>query len=110
MDEFIRTHLQYPEAAIKNNVQGTVSVEIDIDVNGKVTSSKVKHGIGHGCDDEALRLASLLKFEKKKYKGMYVLFHRTINIHFRLPAPPQLTYHYQEKPSGEKTFTYKISK
>jgi TonB family protein len=109
MDEFIRSILQYPEEALKNKVSGTVSVDIDIDVNGNVTASKVKHGIGYGCDEEALRLANMLRFEKKKYKGLYVLFHRNINIHFRLPAAPAFIYEFKESAKKEKTFTYKLS-
>jgi TonB family protein len=109
MDEFIKGNLKYPEEALKNRIEGTVSVTIDIDVNGKVTSSKIKHGIGYGCDEEALRLAELLRFEKKKYKGLYVMFHHTINIHFHLPGAPQLNYQYKESESKEKKINYKIS-
>jgi TonB family protein len=108
MDEFIRLNLKYPEDAFKNNVQGIVSVEIDIDVAGKVTKGRIKHGIGYGCDEESLRLVKLLQFEKKKYKGLYVVFHRTVNIPFRLPSVPQLTYEYKQSESKEKTYTYKV--
>ena len=110
MDEFIKKHLQYPEEALQNKIEGTVAVEIDIDVFGKVTSAKVKHGVGHGCDEEALRIVKLFQFEKKKYKGLYVLFHKTINIHFRLheaSKPVQLSYQYKEKTSGT-TYNYTI--
>jgi TonB family protein len=108
MDEFIRTHLKYPEDALKNRVEGTVSIEIDIDINGKVTAARVKHGMGYGCDDEATRLVHLLQFEKKKYKGLYVVFHKTINIQFRLPVGPTLTYEFKEEVKKGKTFTYRI--
>src|SRR3569832_1464164 len=84
MDDFIKSNLRYPEEALKNKVEGTVSIDADIDVNGQVVSTKVKHGIGNGCDEEAKRIVSLLQFEKKRYRGLYVMFHRTINIHFRL--------------------------
>ena len=111
MDDFIKSNLRYPEEALKNKVEGTVAVEIDIDVFGKVSSPKVKHGIGYGCDEEALRLVQLLQFEKKKYKGMYVVFHKTINIHFRIheavkPAM-QISYQYKEKAPGT-TYNYTI--
>ena len=103
MDEFIKKNLRYPEEAIENKVEGTVAVEIDIDVYGKVSAAKVKHGIGYGCDEEAVRLVRLLQFEKKKYKGLFVLFHKTINIHFKLheaSKPVQFTYQYKEKSTG----------
>ena len=110
MDEFIKKNLRYPEEAMQQRIEGTVAVEIDIDVYGDVSSAKVKHGIGHGCDEEAVRLVKLLKFQKKKYKGLYVLFHKTINIHFRLheaSMPVQFSYQYKEK-TGVNTFNYTI--
>ncbi len=111
MDQFIKENLLYPEEALKNKVVGIVAVEIDIDVFGKVSSAKVKHGIGYGCDEEAIRLVQLLKFEKKKYKGMYVVFHKTINIQFCIHEarnpPVQVSYHYKEKTSGT-TYNYTI--
>lgn len=111
MDEFIRKHLQYPEEALKQKVEGTVAVEIDIDIFGKVSAAKVKHGIGYGCDEEAIRLVNLLQFDKKKYKGLYVMFHKTINIQFRLHDAGrslQLSYQYKEKKSGT-TYSYTIN-
>ncbi|MFM7725409.1 MAG: energy transducer TonB, partial [Flavobacteriales bacterium] len=102
LDEYIRTNLRYPEAALENKVQGTVSVDYDVDVFGTVKRASLKHGIGYGCDEEALRLVNNLQYAKKKYPGMHVLFHLNINIHFRLPqAPP---------PPPQQTITYHIRK
>ena len=114
MDEFIKQNLRYPEDALKNKIQGTVSVEIDIDANGKVVASIIKHGIGHGCDEEAVRLVGLLEFEKKKYRGLFVVFHRVINIHFKLhdaSTEVKLSYQYKEKekPKGSGGYTYTIT-
>ncbi len=105
LDDFIKENLKYPEEALKNKIEGTVSIEYDVDVFGKVILAKIKHGIGHGCDEEAIRLVKLLKYPKKRYKGMHVVFHMTINIHFRIntasksPEQPQqqIVYNYVEK-------------
>jgi TonB family protein len=110
MEEFIKKNLRYPEEALQQKIEGTVAVEIDIDVFGMVIASKVKHGIGLGCDEEAIRLVGMLQFEKKKYKGMYVVFHKTINIHFRLhdaAAPVRFAYQYKEKTPGT-TYSYTV--
>ncbi len=119
LDEFIRTNLRYPEEAIKHKVEGLVSVKFDTDVFGVVVEASIVHGIGYGCDEEALRLVKLLRYEKKKYPGLRVTFHRSINIHFRLQdnrtAPEQkevrIQYQYSEskplKSEGE-TFSYTI--
>ncbi|MFM2136228.1 MAG: hypothetical protein RL021_1628 [Bacteroidota bacterium] len=101
LDDFIKSNLRYPEEALKNRVQGTVSVDYDVDVFGNVLKTKIKHGIGYGCDEEALRLVKELKFSKKKYQGMHVVFHQNINIHFRLPGPPP--------PAPEQTVRYTVT-
>lgn len=115
MDEFIRTNLRYPQEALDNKVEGIVSVEFDIDVFGEVIEAHVKHGLGFGCDEEAVRLVKLLQFEKKRYSGLRVVFHKTINIYFRLTTIPlpdnKLNYHYKEKPKTDqsKTYSYTIN-
>ena len=92
LNEFISTNLKYPQEAFDNNIQGTVSVDFDIDVFGKVILTKIKHGIGYGCDEEAARLIKLLHFSKRKYQGVHVIFHRNLNITFRINTavkPPE---------------------
>ncbi len=107
LDEFVKSNLRYPEEALNNKIEGTVSVEYDVDVFGKVILAKVKHGIGYGCDEEALRIVELLKYPKKKYQGLHVVFHMTINIHFRIHAASKqksqsLVYSFVEKKQTEK--------
>jgi TonB family protein len=116
MDEFIKSNMRYPEEAMANRIEGTVTVDYDVDALGKVILTKLKHGIGYGCDEEALRLVSMLQFSKKKYSGVRVVFHQTIGIHFRLndavklPDPVQtITYNYvsKENPTPGYTITIK---
>lgn len=104
IEEFVKANLIYPEEALRNNISGTVALEYDVDAYGKVLEVKVIHGIGYGCDEEAIRIVKLLKFHKKMYQGLRVLFHMKLNIHFRLPSSrpveiesTQITYHYTPK-------------
>ncbi|MEZ4994232.1 MAG: energy transducer TonB [Saprospiraceae bacterium] len=100
----IREQLQYPEAAQAAGVEGTVYLRYTIDHLGKVIAAKVISGLGYGCDEEALRLVYLLQFEVPKNRKVRVLFHRSIQIHFRFPkirnkqtetaVPTQVQYHY----------------
>lgn len=127
MDQFIKSNMRYPELALENKIEGTVAVDLDIDVFGDVTDAKIKHKLGYGCDEEAIRLVKMLKFEKKRYMGMRVVFHRTLNIHFHLhnaskPPAKEETVKYtytsstpapQVKPptkeGGSETYTIKIN-
>jgi len=119
LDEFIRTNLRYPEEALKDRIEGSVTVKYDVNAFGNISDAVVAHGIGYGCDEEALRLVKLLRYEKKKYRGLRVTFHQTIVIHFHLPAgrikPQQqeikIQYQYTEKNSpkpGDGKISYTI--
>lgn len=85
MRKFIGEHLRYPLDALEKKVEGTVYVHFDINHKGQVAEAKVVSGIGHGCDEEALRLVTLLRFEVPTNRGVRVVFHKNIQIHFRLP-------------------------
>ena len=103
LDDFIRTNMRYPEEALQQRVEGSVTVRYDTNVFGAVADAKVIHGIGYGCDEEAVRLVKLLRYEKKKYRGLRVIHHQTIHIHFLLPGtaskPEQkemkIVYHFK---------------
>lgn len=120
LNDFINSNRKYPDEAIQNKIEGTVSIEYDVNVFGNVTSYRVKHGIGYGCDEEACRLVSLLKYPKHKYQGLHVVFHMKINIHFRLhqaskpiPAEQKINYSYVATKKSDKPelgYTININK
>ncbi|MEN0006878.1 MAG: energy transducer TonB [Bacteroidota bacterium] len=124
MKAFISKHLTYPKEALKSKVEGTVVLQYDIDHTGKVIDAKVLSGIGYGCDEEAVRLVKLLEFTIPKNRGVKVLFHRNMQIHFRLPKQkvvansPVTSFSYRYIPkkkqlpttskSTKKSYSYSI--
>lgn len=123
MKKFVRKNLRYPKEALEKKTQGTVHLKYDIDHKGKVFDARVVSGIGHGCDEEAIRLVKMLEFAvpKTPYKTK-VVFHNTIRIHFRLPKAKekttnQLKINYtvvqapqpNEESGGEESYGYTIS-
>ena len=48
--------LRYPQKAAKNNIFGTVVIEMDRDEQGTLSNPRVTKGIGYGCDEEAMRI------------------------------------------------------
>ena len=106
MKQFIGQHLRYPAEALENKIEGTVFVKYSINHKGEVVEAKVVTGLGHGCDEEALRLVGMLKFKGGKTRGLRVLYHKHIQIHFHLPAakaqPVQVAYNYVETPAQKK--------
>ena len=85
LKQFIVKNLQYPKTALEQKIEGTVSIRYTIDNKGKVIKVKIISGIGYGCDEEATRLVKALVFSASRNRGRRMLFHKTIQIHFRLP-------------------------
>ena len=117
---FISENKKYPEEALKARIEGTVYLKYTIDYKGNVIEAKVIKSVGHGCDEEAIRVVKLLKFKVPKNRGVRVKFHKNIQIHFRLPKekpqPQQTQISYtltsskkkEEKPEEKKSTSYTI--
>lgn len=90
MDEHIQKHLKYPKSALDNKIEGTVHLFLDINNKGEVTHVKVISGIGHGCDEEAVRVVKMMRFAVEKVRNMHVVYHHKIQIHFKLPIHKEL--------------------
>jgi TonB family protein len=86
MKQFIAENLRYPQAALAQRLEGTVTVRFDIDHKGDVVDAKtIGHALGLGCDEEAIRLVKSMKYLVDKPRGLRVVYHKTIQVHFRLP-------------------------
>ncbi|GJM33831.1 MAG: hypothetical protein DHS20C18_28320 [Saprospiraceae bacterium] len=107
MKTFIREHLKYPQEALAKKIEGTVRVEYTINYKGVVTDAKVIAGISQACDQEAIRVVKLFLFKVPKIRKLKVVFHKTINIHFKLPKvkpqkKQQIQYTIIAKPPAKK--------
>jgi TonB family protein len=98
---FIAENLRYPEAALEAKIEGSVLVEYDIFDDGCVSNPHILKGLGYGCDEEAMRVIGLLRFEKVRNRGVRVKMTTKTTIHFRLPGV-NISYSVTEKPGQEK--------
>lgn len=97
---FISSNLVYPEEAKKNKINGQVRLKYGINYKGEVTDVKVLSSLGYGCDEEAIRIVKLLKFDVPKGpRKVRVLFHRTVRINFALKIEKQTK---KRKPKASK--------
>lgn len=55
---WVATHLQYPEIAKENGVQGKVTLQFTVNTDGSVSNVKVLRGVDASLDKEAVRLVS----------------------------------------------------
>jgi len=116
LSEFILNNLKYPKEAALNKIEGVVRLKVDIDRNGIVTKVNVIAGLGYGCDEEATRIAKLLKFKTSPPKGGHIVYHKDLNINFKLPKGG-LNYQIKTKTKVDKpkktiekkSYTYTIN-
>jgi protein TonB len=99
--DFIAANLHYPEDALEAKVEGSVIIEYDIMDDGVVNNPRVLKGLGYGCDEEAMRVIGMLRFEKVKNRGVRVKLTTKTTIHFRLPGI-NLNYSVSEKNEPDK--------
>ncbi|HNY02243.1 MAG TPA: energy transducer TonB [Bacteroidales bacterium] len=95
--EFITSNLRYPQEALEAGVEGPVVVGYDILDTGVVQSPHILKGIGYGCDEEALRLVGMLRYEKVKNRGVRVKSTTKTTIRFKLPPGIRISYTSAEK-------------
>lgn len=97
--QFIMDNLSYPEEALKNKVEGTVYLQYTVDNIGTVGDIEIIHGIGSGCDEEAIRLVKMLKYDPERNKGIRMKTRMKTRIRFELPA------HLKPVPSVQLNYT-----
>lgn len=77
-------NLKYPKQAIRNGVDGKVYVEFVVDRSGKINHMKILKGIGAGCDEEAMRVLSLMNWEPGKQRGKPVHVRMVMPVVFKV--------------------------
>ena len=75
----LQQQIQYPEKALQAGVEGRVIVQFIINEKGEVEDPKVIRGIGAGCDEEAIRVTKLAKFEPGRQRG------KAVRVRYSLP-------------------------
>lgn len=82
--KFLASKLQYPAAALDKAVSGKVHVSFVVDAEGRLRDPRVVRGLGHGLDEEALRLVRLMPFwNPGRVQGRPVWVSFTMPIVFR---------------------------
>ena len=81
----IETHIKYPPAAAKNNIQGIVVVQFVVEMDGKVSEVNVVRSVNEDLDKEAVRVAKALpKFTPGRQNGQPVRVWYTLPVKFKL--------------------------
>ena len=82
---WVNTQLKYPDIAKNNGIQGRVTLQFTVDVDGSVTNVKVLRGVDPSLDNEAMRVVRLSpKWTPGRQKGKPVRVTYTFPVIFHL--------------------------
>ena len=85
MITFILKNLVYPESAKKEGATGTVYVQFVIEKDGSVTDATTMRGFHKDCDNEAVRVISIMpKWKPGEIKGEPVRVQMMLPMKFKL--------------------------
>jgi TonB family protein len=76
--------VQYTSEAKQLRVQGDVILRVTFMASGRVVVQGIVHGLGHGLDEEARRVAQQIRFRPATRQGQAVDLTTNITITFQL--------------------------
>jgi TonB family protein len=77
----------YTQEASRAKLQGIVTVELVVNATGVAVDFKVKHSLGLGLDEAAVRAVKQWRFAPGEKGGVPVAVFATVNVSFRLLTP-----------------------
>jgi periplasmic protein TonB len=86
--DYISNNIEYPQDAIDNNIEGTVSVQFAVDEQGNISNVKtVGNKMGYGLEEEAVKVVtSMPRWTAGQVKGKNVKTWRVLPITYKLES------------------------
>ncbi|HEX5652558.1 MAG TPA: energy transducer TonB [Chitinophagaceae bacterium] len=81
---YLAKKLNYPKAARKQGIQGTVIIDFTISTEGMVSDVKVFKSVEKSLDDEAIRLIENCRWIPAIQNGRTVNFRKRQEVEFRI--------------------------
>ncbi len=88
IERYINNHINYPQHALNNNIQGKVNVSFVVNEYGQVNGAHIiGKGLGNGLNEEAVRVVSSLpNWKPGTVKGKPIKTKMTLPITFRIES------------------------
>jgi TonB family protein len=96
---FVAANLKYPDAAIKQNLSGVVTVGFIVEPHGRISNTYIVNSLGAGCNEEALRIVRMIKWMPGTQHRMAVRTRMSISISFSLEQGPDGNFNPNVKSS-----------
>jgi TonB family protein len=80
----VKVDPEYSEEARKAKYNGSVTLSIVIDTNGRAEDIRVSRGLGMGLDEKAVQAVQQWRFKPAMSKGVPVKVRAAVEVNFRL--------------------------
>jgi len=81
MSKYVAENIQYPTNAYLDQIEGRVYLTFVVEKNGEITDVRSLRGIGHGCDEEAIRIVqNMPNWNPGKQRGI------PVRVQYNLPV------------------------
>lgn len=84
LGEFVLANLEYPDLAIRQNIQGTVIMNFIVEPNGTISNISIEKEFNHLCTKEALRIMRETKWKAGTKDGKLIRYKTKYPIIFNL--------------------------
>ena len=84
LSQYILSNLEYPDLAIRQNLQGIVLLNFIVEPNGTISNIIVEKEFNHLCTEEALRIIRTTKWKPGKKDGKAIRYKTKYPIVFNL--------------------------
>lgn len=85
MRRFLTRNMLYPPDAEQNNIEGTVTVRFVVNQDGSLTEPVIIKRLGHGCEEEVMRVLSKMpNWEPGKIGGQVVRSYFVLPVNFEM--------------------------
>lgn len=85
LGQYLAQSVRYPPEAIKRDIQGRVTVQFVVDVDGSITNIAIIRDIGGGCGQEAARVVKgMPKWKPGRNARKPVRVYYTLPVSFRI--------------------------
>ena len=85
LNQFIIDNIKYPGAAYSQDISGEVILNFVVEPHGQVSHITIEKALGGGCNEEAIRVLKLLKWNPGIKDNKAVRVKMSMNITFQLP-------------------------
>jgi protein TonB len=83
MYKFVYSEVRYPADAKRFGISGSVITQFTVAANGDMEDLKVVKGLGYGCDEEALRVMTMMQEKYAWNSGLHK--GKPVPVTFSLP-------------------------